>query len=55
MSTIKAIDSRRSILVDSLSVPKTIGKGPIITAPPPRGGKKHEDDSNKGYEKTDEN
>ena len=32
---IKVIDSRRSILVDSLSVPKTMGKGPIITAPPP--------------------
>jgi len=35
MSIIKAIDSRRSILIDSLSVPKTIGKGPTITAPPP--------------------
>ena len=35
MSTIKAIDSRRSILIDSLSVPKTMGKGPMITAPPP--------------------
>ena len=32
---IKAIDNRRSILTDSLSVPKTIGKGPMITAPPP--------------------
>jgi len=30
-----AADSRKSILTDSLSVPKTIGKGPIITAPPP--------------------
>ena len=35
MSTIKAIDNRRSILIDSLSVPKTIGKGPMMTAPPP--------------------
>ena len=35
MSTIKAMESRRSILRDSLSVPKIIGKGPIITAPPP--------------------
>jgi len=33
--TIKVIESRRSILRDSLSVPKTIGKGPMITAPPP--------------------
>ena len=32
---IKVIESRRSILIDSLSVPKTIGKGPMITAPPP--------------------
>jgi len=30
-----AMESRRSILRDSLSVPKTIGKGPIITALPP--------------------
>ena len=35
MSTIKAIDSRRTILMDSLSVPKTMGKGPMIIAPPP--------------------
>jgi len=34
-STIKVTDNRRSILIDSLSVPKTIGKGPIIKAPPP--------------------
>jgi len=30
-----AADIRKSILTDSLSVPKTIGKGPMIIAPPP--------------------
>ena len=30
-----AMESRRNILRDSLSVPKIIGKRPIITAPPP--------------------
>jgi len=34
-SMIKVIESRRKILRDFLSVPKTIGKGPMITAPPP--------------------
>ncbi len=29
------IDSTRMILTDSLSVPKTMGTGPMITAPPP--------------------
>jgi len=29
------IDNTRMILTDSLSVPKIIGTGPIITAPPP--------------------
>ena len=35
ISTIRVVDNRRSILTDSLSVPKTMGKGPMITAPPP--------------------
>jgi hypothetical protein len=34
-SVIKIIDRTRSIFTDFLSVPKTIGKGPIITTPPP--------------------
>lgn len=32
---VRIMDSKRSVLTDSLSVPKIIGKGPIITAPPP--------------------
>lgn len=35
MRMIKAMDSKRSVFTVSLSVPKIIGKGPIITAPPP--------------------
>ena len=35
VSMIKIVDNKRSILIDSLSAPKTIGKGPMITAPPP--------------------
>jgi len=35
ISMIKAVDNMRSILIDFLSVPKTMGKGPMITAPPP--------------------
>ncbi len=32
---IRIIESKRRIFTDSLSVPKIIGNGPIIRAPPP--------------------
>jgi len=35
MSVIRAMDNRRRTLTNSLSVPKIMGKGPMITAPPP--------------------
>lgn len=35
VSAIRAMDNRRRTLTDSLSVLKIIGKGPMITAPPP--------------------
>lgn len=33
--TVSVIESHKRVLTDSLSVPKIMGKGPIITAPPP--------------------
>lgn len=35
-TVIRIMPSRTNILADCLSVPKTIGTGPIITTPPPR-------------------
>jgi len=35
VSAIKTIDKTKRTLTDFVSVPKTIGKGPIINAPPP--------------------
>ena len=34
-SAVRIIDSNRTVLSDCLSVPKIIGIGPIIIAPPP--------------------
>ena len=34
-SAVRTIESRRTVFSDSLSVPKTIGIGPIIIAPAP--------------------
>lgn len=33
-NSVKIMESNKIVLVDSLSVPKIIGKGPIIIAPP---------------------
>jgi len=34
-SVVRAVDSSRAVLSDFLSVPKIMGIGPIIIAPPP--------------------
>jgi len=36
IKTVSAKESNKTVLSDLLSVPKIIGTGPIMTAPPPR-------------------